>query len=122
MTVTIPKEGHPKYLFLIEAFAITSSPFKDLRFREKEVLAWLYFYNNENKNIPVEHRDKITFHRDTRQNIARNLGVSMDSLYNILMALKKYGLLEGNGDNMVFVSKYLKPFEGELQELTFKFK
>ena len=89
-------------------------PFSLLRPRELQVLAELYAINSENISIPEETRNKIVFHKDTRQNIADKLGISVQSVYNITLSLREKGLL---GDDK-FNSKFVIP---RLDKITFNF-
>jgi hypothetical protein len=122
MNLTIEINGVLKHLLVLKIVGTVVEPFKQLRHRELEVLAWLHYYHLQNQAVPAEHRDKITFHKDTRDKIAEAMKISMDSLYNILMALKKFGLIEGSGDNMKFVEKYIVPFSKEVENITLAFK
>ena len=122
MVLNLPLGGQSKYLFVLNVLAIGHSPFKDLRPRERDVLAWFYFLNEENKEVPEEHRSKVTFHKDSREMVSKALGITMDNIYNVLVALKKYGLVEGTGDSTTFNTKYLNILGNINDILTFNFK
>lgn len=89
-------------------------PFSLLRPRELQVLAELYAINSANIAIPEETRNKIVFHKDTRQSIADKLGISVQSVYNITLSLREKGLL---GDDK-FITKFVIP---KLDKITFNF-
>lgn len=89
-------------------------PFSSLRPRELQVLAELYTINYQNISIPEETRNKIVFHKDTRQGIADKLGISVQSVYNITLSLREKGLL---GDDK-FITKFVI---SKLDKITFNF-
>lgn len=102
MEIKIPTAKDKRFRWFIEILDCIK-PFRELRPREKDVLAELYRVNSENLTIPIEQRNKIVFHVDTRKQIAENIGISMDSVYNIMTALRKKGILTESGFNDKFI-------------------
>jgi len=89
-------------------------PYSKLAKREREVLAELYYYNDKLSYIEEDKRMKLVFDYDTRSEIAVKLGVSTDSIYNIVSSLKRKGLVE----NRNFVKKYVL---NDVDNLVFEF-
>jgi hypothetical protein len=69
-------------------------PFSELRKRELEVLAEILKYNELYKGIPKEDRMKVLFNYETRLKIADNLGITRETLYNLMKTLRDKGVLE----------------------------
>ena len=68
-------------------------PFNKLRKRDKEVLTGLYYANYLYKDIPENKRNILIFDYDTRQEIAKKYGMSINSVYVCMMQLRKLGLI-----------------------------
>jgi DNA-binding transcriptional ArsR family regulator len=77
------------------------APFNSLRNRELEVLAvLLFFFNEKYKDIPEEKRNILIFSYESRQEISERLGdISIDTVYNIMMDLRKKGIIEKRSIN-----------------------
>jgi len=111
MDLTIPKEKHHKYLTSLQVLASITNPsikpFSKLRNRELEVFAiLLYMYNEKYKSLEPEEKNTLIFSYQTRVEITKILGdVSLDSVYNIMMNLRKHGLITKNS----IVLNYLLP-------------
>jgi len=111
MELTIPQEKHYKYLAILQVLASITKPlikpFNKLRKRELEVFAiLLYMYNEKYKSLEPEERNVLIFSYQTRVEITKILGdVSMDSIYNIMMNLRKQGLITKDS----IVPQYLLP-------------
>lgn len=92
---------------LIEILRIIS-PFDQLRRRQREVFAEIlyqfYLYRKEEE----EERDRIVFDRETKEQIASRLGISIGNLYNIYKELRKVKLLTRDGINKQYRFEYLK--------------
>jgi len=75
------------------------TPYYKLRNREIEVLAILfYLYNEKYSSIPEKERNTLIFSYESRQEIADRLSgrgtpVSKYTIYNIMMDLRKKGLI-----------------------------
>ena len=113
MELPIKVDKKAKFRWIIEVISGQAkprlTPFCNLRPREKDVLALLYYYKNELKSVPEEYRNTILFSADTKKRICEDLkndefpdGISIDNLYNILMALKKHGLLQSNPEKLTY--------------------
>lgn len=117
MKLQLPVTTEEKYRYIVEIIGSTLAPFNQLRPREKDVLALLYYYNFKHKDIPEEYRDTITFSSEVKKDIALKLdGMSMDNLYNILLVLRKKNLIIGE----TFNKTYLKAIEN-IDSITFEF-
>ena len=54
MKLQLPVTTEEKYRYIIEIIGSTLAPFNQLRPREKDVLALLYYYNFKHKDIPED--------------------------------------------------------------------
>jgi hypothetical protein len=116
MEIRIPVTKENRFRRIIELLDAIP-PFNKLRPREKDVLAELYRINYENIDVPEKGRNRIVFHKDTRNIIAGKLGVSTQDVYNLTCSLRKRGLIEEDR----FVEKYTKAFLVPIDEINFKF-
>ena len=66
-------------------------PFTLLRSKEKELFAWLLYYNDLYLSIPIEER-YILIH-NKKNVIAEKMNISIDNYYNIIATLKKKNLI-----------------------------
>lgn len=100
MEITLKLKEDKKYLEMIRILSNLKNPeikpFNQLRNREMEVYAvLLYLYNERYSTTPKEDRDALVFSYDSRQEIAERLGdISKDTIYNIMMDLRKKGLID----------------------------
>jgi len=88
-------------------------PFSNLRPKELELFANLLFLNDKYKDIPEQERNEIIFSKGRKEEITKIMNISMEVYYNLVMALRKNGLITENS----IVPKYRIP---ELKEITFK--
>ncbi len=92
---------------LIEILRVIS-PFNQLRRRQREVFAEIlyqfYLYRKEDE----EEQERIVFDRETKEQIASRLGISIGNLYNIYKELRKVKLLTRDGINKQYRFEYLK--------------
>lgn len=92
---------------LIEILRVIS-PFNQLRRRQREVFAEIlyqfYLYRKEDE----EEQERIVFDRETKEQIASSLGISIGNLYNIYKELRKVKLLTRDGINKQYKFEYLK--------------
>lgn len=125
MEIPVKVDKKTKFRWIIEVISGQISPrlipFCNLRSREKDVLALLYYYNNELNNIPAEYKGTILFSADTKKKICEDLkdknnpeGLSMDNFYNIVMALKKQNLINTDTNTLTY------PIE-DISSITFRF-
>lgn len=119
MELSIKVNKKAKFRWIVELLSGQAEPriipFSNLRPREKDVLALLYYYNSEYSNIPIEYRSTILFGAETKKKIAEDLkGITLDNIYNIMMALKKQGFIVGKPEKLM----YLLP---NTDHITFKF-
>lgn len=116
MVFTVKVNEDQKYYWLIEIISCMQ-PFKSLRPREKEVLAAILKVSVETKNLPKEQQQLIVFHHLTKERIAKEVGISLDNLYNVILSLRKKNILNDSG----IADKYYKVLTQETNEITFKF-
>lgn len=125
MEIKLKLTGDKKYLEVIRMLSnikhpIEITPFNKLRNREMEVLAILYyFYNEQHSDIPESKRDEYIFSYDSRQEIIeilseRGVNVSKETVYNIMMDLRKKGFIDSKSINRSHLLSNTK-------QLTFKF-
>lgn len=99
MELTIRQREYDKYLTILQILANltnpTIRPFNSLRNRELEVFAViLYLYHDKYGHLPVDEKYEIIFSYETRVEISNLLdGISLASVYNIMMNLRKHGLI-----------------------------
>ncbi len=111
MEITLRQREYHKYLTVLKILKNLSNPevkpFNQLRNRELEVFAiLLYYYNNKYKAIPEAEKNQLIFSYDTRKDLCTLLGnVSDDVMYNILMGLRKRGLITKKS----MVKRYILP-------------
>lgn len=82
---------------------------------EIDVLEKMLYIDYLYRHLPKEKRDKIIFHKTTRQKIREEVyGISIQSLNNILTKLRKKGMIDGNS------LKVKVPIKDDKIELAFK--
>jgi len=82
---------------------------------EIDVLEKLLYIDHLYKHLDKEKRDKILFHKTTRQKIREEVyNISTQSLNNVLTKLRKKGMIQGNS------LKVRVPIKENKIELTFK--
>jgi hypothetical protein len=113
MNIAIPVSRSTKFNWIVDIMAVLT-PFSELRPKEREVLAELYKLNDELKDIPEHQRALLLFHADNKKIMAENIGISVDGFYNIVMSLRKKGIITSEG----IEKKYLLP---NTDSITFKF-
>lgn len=86
LNLKIPVSVENKYLLIINQLG-GISPFSLLRAKEKELLSWLYYYNNLYLQIPED--DRMILISSKKTIISETMGISLDNYYNLFMALKK---------------------------------
>jgi len=104
MEISIPITEDNKYYSILRILKFIK-PFSDLRNRELQVFAELLSVYNKYKSLKVDDRNKLTFDYDVRSSIAEKYGISKDSVYNIMMSLRRKGLIGSN----VIIPKYVIP-------------
>ena len=111
MNIKITVSQDDKFYFILKILSILK-PFSELRKRELQIFAELLSVYNKYKNLPEKDKNKLTFDYEVRQEIADKYGISMDSVYNIMMALRKKGLI---GEKNI-VKNYVIP---DIDSITF---
>ena len=106
------KEGDNKYYVILQILGIIS-PFNSLRPKEKELFAWLLYFNNLYLTISVE--DRFTLIMSKKKEISEEMGISVDNFYNIIMNLKKKNLLLDNQINPTYII-------GDIDKINFSLK
>ena len=99
MELNLTQKDYHKYLTILQILTNLTKPsiqpFNVLRNRELEVFAILLFlYNNKYAELDPEQRNMLIFSYKTRVEIGRMLdNISLDSVYNIMMNLRKHSLI-----------------------------
>ncbi len=120
MEISLKQRDHEKYLTVLQVLKGLTRPivrpFHVLRNQELEVFAiLLYYFNEKYVTLDTKERNQLIFSYDTRTEICKLLGdVSKDTVYNIMMNLRKHGLIT----KKEIVDKYIIP---NTQEFTLKF-
>ena len=107
MEIPLKLEKDKKYLEILRLFSNMKhpneiTPYNKLRNRELELLAIIYyFYNDKYGNIPEEERNTLIFSSVGRTEMQRILSteevpVTKETVYNIMLSLRKKGLIEEN--------------------------
>lgn len=109
LKLKIPVKSENKFLVIVELLD-KISPFTLLRAKEKELFAWLLYYNDLYLQIPIE--DRYILIQSKKKEIAEKMDISMDNYYNIIATLKKKNLIVdeklnpryiiGNVDKLIF--------------------
>jgi hypothetical protein len=103
LNLKVPVGSGNKYKFTIDILSSIVAPFNQLRPKEKELFAWLLYYNNQYPDI--SEVDRYTLIMSKKKEISDSMGISMDNFYNIVMNLKKKNLLLETGINPRYVIK-----------------
>lgn len=101
---------------LVEVLRVIS-PFDQLRKRQREVFAEILYQFYIHRDKKEDKRDEIVFDRQTKEEIAVRLGISIGNLYNIYKELRKVKLLTRDGINKQYRFEYLK-----FTDISYKFK
>ena len=92
MNLKIPVKGADRFYTMLMLFA-PFKPFNTLNNRERQVLSELLYIDHELKQLEEEKRNRLIFDYDTRREISHKLGISTNSVYNIMSALKRKGFI-----------------------------
>lgn len=92
MELKIPIKGSERFLLMLSMFS-SFKPFNTLNNREREILSELLYLDYELRQLDQRKRDRLIFDYDTRQEISQKLGISTNSIYNIMSALKRKGFI-----------------------------
>ena len=117
MNLRIPYKGNERFLWIIDILSCVE-PFKAMRPKEKQVLVELLVLTNELKSIPKEQRKLLIFHQDNKKRISDTLEMSIDNYYNLVLALRKKGILDEHGIVDKYANVFLQPFD----KITFNFE
>jgi hypothetical protein len=112
--VVIPKEE--RFIKIIELMSC-GEPFKSLRPKEKEAIGRLLYLTYTLKDIPKEQRRLLIFHQDNKKKLAEDMDMTIDNYYNLILSLRKKGLVDNDG----IVEKYSNKLLTITDTLTFKF-
>ena len=107
MEIPLKLEKDKRYLEILRLFSNMKhpneiTPYNKLRNRELELLAIIYyFYNDKYGSIPEEERNTLIFSSVGRTEMQRILSteevpVTKETVYNIMLSLRKKGLIEEN--------------------------
>jgi len=100
-----------QYLYILNPILST----RKLTAIEIEVLSKLLYINHLYKHLPKHQRDKILFHRKTKERIRQSINnISKNSLNNVLTSLRKKQLIT---KKQLSISV---PFKGNTIEVNYK--
>jgi hypothetical protein len=71
-------------------------PFSKLRDLEIKVLAELFSYNHQLRDIPAKQRNLILFSTDNKKEIMESLNISSANFYNSMSRLRSFKILKGD--------------------------
>ena len=74
----------------------TLKPFNTMRPKERDMVAFIMYYKDKYKNLPNNQRDALIFSKEGRQQIAKDLNISISTFYNMLKAIRSKGILLDN--------------------------
>lgn len=121
MIIPLKLEGYKKYLEIIRILSNLVDPYTQLRNREMQVLAILYyFYNEKYAYLNEEDKNIMIFSFGRKDEIVDILSegeekISKKVIYDIMKDLRKKGLI---GSKEMIPGKVLP----NIKELTFKFQ
>lgn len=82
-----------QYLELVKSF----HPYRSLRPKELDVLAFLYYYNDKYKELEPEIRWKVIMEYGTKEEIKEKCGdMTTANFNNILTSFRKKGIMVNN--------------------------
>jgi len=86
-------------------------PVKNLRPKERLLLAYLLFYNDKYRSLDVEERAKLLFNKSTRIDISVEMNIDQQTFYNLKSGLKIKKVLNDEYLSKSFVNlQYRKQF------------
>lgn len=96
--------------FFVKVLTIASlvDPISKLRPKERELLAHLLYYNNKYKDLDLEERASLIFHKTTRIDIQVSMNIDQQTFYNLKSELKKKGIINNEYLTKGFISLYYK--------------
>ena len=116
MEIPIKIDSDTKFTWIVKIMSCLQ-PYESLRPKEREVVEKLLKLTYELKSLPKEQRDLLIFHQSNKKKVADELNITVDNYYNIVLSLRKKGLVDEHG----IVDKYCIPFMRELNNINFKF-
>jgi len=116
MEIAIPVTKESKHLWIMYLLS-SIQPFKTLRPKELEAVGKLLTLTDSLKDIPKEQRNLLIFHQDNKKRMAEEMGMTIDNYYNLILSLRKKGLVDEYG----IVDKYSEKLLKIKDTLTFKF-
>lgn len=82
-----------RYIWTIKVIGLAKPPFTVLRQREIEVYAYLNMVYNKYSNLGEVEANSLTFSKKVKKEICDHFGITMENFYNILVNLRRYGLI-----------------------------
>ena len=83
-------------------------PIKNLRPKERLLLAYILYYNDKYKSLDIEDRAKLVFNKTTRIDISEAMGIDSQTFYNNKSQLKIKGILYDEYLTKNFIYLYYK--------------
>ena len=116
MDIPIPVIKEKRFEWIINVLSCLE-PFKSLRPKEREVVARILKLSDELKSIPKEQRGLLIFHQDNKKRIAEEMEMTIDNYYNLILSLRKKGIVDEYG----IVEKYSSYLLSDITSINFIF-
>jgi len=94
MRIAIRAGELERYIWTVKVLGLTGAPFSKLRQREVEVYAYLNMVYNRYINLGEEEANALTFNKNRKKEICEYFGITIENFYNILVTLRRHGLLK----------------------------
>lgn len=103
-------KAYNKLDYFVKMLEILSlvNPIKNLRPKERVLLAYILYYNDKYKALDIEDRAKLIFSKSTRMDISESMGIDSQTFYNNKSQLKIKGVLNDEYLSKSFISLYYK--------------
>lgn len=93
MRIGIKATELEQYIWITKVLGLFKAPFNQLRQREIEVYAYLNMVYNRYASLGDKEANTLTFNKGTKKEICDQLGITIENFYNILVTLRKHGLV-----------------------------
>ena len=108
MDLNIKTKNKLDYFIKLVMILSLIEPIKNLRFKERLLLAYLLFYNDKYKELKVNDRRKLVFNKSTRIDISEGMIIDQQTFYNLKSELKKKKIIIDGYLSKTFISLYYK--------------
>lgn len=98
----------PKQFFRAALMVLKPLPkFSQLRDKEMDILAELYYYNHLFRDTPESNRNTLLFSSSTKKEIGENTGSSIATIDNIISCLKDKDFIIGDRSTKMLNPNYI---------------